>query len=127
MRVLVCGGRNFCDVCGGELTWLHDHQPDNSGLDDGPLLSVPRKKPAPKSADETRQIRARAWSTRRKEKENEMDNETMSRIIRLLNEAQDILLKDAPDVDVTEFNQTEVGRAVRLIGDTVALVEDMEE
>jgi len=38
-----------------------------SGLDCGPYLPgrAPRKKPAPKSADELRAIRAKAWATRR--------------------------------------------------------------
>lgn len=54
-----------CPVCFGELTWTHDHKPDNSGLDDGPPLFAQRKKPAPKSAEEMREIRARAWATRR--------------------------------------------------------------
>ncbi len=55
-----------CPQCGGELTWRHDHRPDNTGLDDGPPLNPPRKKPAPKPAPEIRDIRARAWATRRK-------------------------------------------------------------
>jgi hypothetical protein len=44
-----------------------DHKPDGSGLDDGPWLPgcAPRKKPAPKSADEMVAIRAKAWATRR--------------------------------------------------------------
>lgn len=54
-----------CDACGGLLTWQHDHRPDNTGLDDGPPLRPPRKKPALKPADEIRDIRARAWATRR--------------------------------------------------------------
>ena len=53
-------------VCGQPLTWLHDHADDLSGLDDGPPLYPQRKKPAPKSADEIRSIRNRAWETRRK-------------------------------------------------------------
>lgn len=53
-----------CEVCGGLLTWAHDHRSDNTGLDDGPPLPT-RKRPAPKPADETRDIRARAWATRR--------------------------------------------------------------
>lgn len=56
---------DFCSVCGGALTWQHDHQPDNSGLDDGPPLDTPRKKPTPKSADEVKRIRSQAWATRR--------------------------------------------------------------
>jgi hypothetical protein len=54
-----------CDICGGALTWQHDHRADNSGLDDGPPMNQPRKKPAPKPAYEIRDIRARAWTTRR--------------------------------------------------------------
>lgn len=54
-----------CEVCGGEQSWQHDHQPDNTGLDDGPPLPV-RKRPAPKSPEVLREIRARAWATRRR-------------------------------------------------------------
>lgn len=57
-----------CDQCGGLLTWVHDHKPDNTGLDDGICYlpgRQPRKNPAPKPADEIRDIRARAWATRR--------------------------------------------------------------
>ena len=56
-----------CAICGGLLTWGHDHKPDLSGLDDGPYLPghEPRRKPVPKAADEIRDIRARAWATRR--------------------------------------------------------------
>ena len=54
-----------CDQCGGALTWPHDHRPDNTGLDDGPPLVWPRKKPLPKSSAEIHDIRARAWATRR--------------------------------------------------------------
>jgi hypothetical protein len=44
-----------------------DCRPDNSGLDDGPWLPGcgPRKKPTPKTAAEVREIRLRAWVTRR--------------------------------------------------------------
>lgn len=46
-----------------------DTRPDGSGLDDGPSLPPsmggPRKKAAPKPADEMASIRARAWKTRR--------------------------------------------------------------
>ena len=55
---------NHCEICGGSLTWKHDHKPDLSGLDDGPPLPT-RKKAAPKSREETKAIRARAWATRR--------------------------------------------------------------
>lgn len=56
-----------CPTCGCGATFVHDHQLDNSGLDDGPLLPGrgPRKKPAPKSAEEMAAIRAKAWATRR--------------------------------------------------------------
>jgi len=58
----------YCQVCAAPLTWEHDHQPDFSGLDDGPYLPgrAPRKKPAPKPVEEVRAIRLRAWETRRK-------------------------------------------------------------
>lgn len=54
-----------CPVCGAPATSPHDHRPDNTGLDDGPLIREPRRKPKAKSADETSDIRARAWATRR--------------------------------------------------------------
>lgn len=54
-----------CCLCGGSLSWTHDHQPDNSGLDDGPFLRTPRKKMTPKSVFVAREIRLRAWITRR--------------------------------------------------------------
>lgn len=44
-----------CDICGGQLTWVHDHRPDNTGIDDGPPFPV-RKKPAPKPAADIRCI-----------------------------------------------------------------------
>lgn len=56
---------SVCEVCGCEMTWTHDHSIDNSGLDDGPPLQTPRKRPASKSAEVTREIRLRAWATRR--------------------------------------------------------------
>lgn len=58
-------GDSACDVCGGPLTWAHDHKSDNTGLDDGPLIRQPRRKPTPKPSDELKAIRARAWTTRR--------------------------------------------------------------
>ena len=54
-----------CKICGQESSWSHDHKDDLSGLDDGPPLVWPRKKPAPKSAFEMAGIRAKAWETRR--------------------------------------------------------------
>jgi hypothetical protein len=65
-----------CPICGASGPTMHhgqwghfphNHKPDLSGLDDGPYLPghEPRKKPAPKSAEETSAIRARAWATRR--------------------------------------------------------------
>ena len=55
----------YCTTCGGELSWTHDHKPDNSGIDDGPPIRGERKKAVPKPADEVSAIRARAWETRR--------------------------------------------------------------
>jgi hypothetical protein len=54
-----------CPICFGQLTWKHDHRSDNTGLDDGPPLVAPRKKPEAKSGDEMKRIRAQAWKTRR--------------------------------------------------------------
>jgi hypothetical protein len=50
--------------CGAEYC-RGDHRPDNTGLDDGPLLRTPRKKAAPKPAAVAAEIRSRAWATRR--------------------------------------------------------------
>ena len=55
----------ICETCGCETTFVHDHRADNSGLDDGPPLHSERKKAAPKPTEETREIRLRAWATRR--------------------------------------------------------------
>lgn len=55
----------LCRVCGAALTWEHDHRGDNTGLDDGPIINPPRKRPAPKSPDALSAIRKRAWKTRR--------------------------------------------------------------
>ncbi len=57
----------FCDICGGVAVVPHEHKPDLTGLDDGPYLigCAPRKRPAPKSQEELRAIRAKAWATRR--------------------------------------------------------------
>lgn len=55
----------LCEICGCPEAFPHDHKPDNTGLDDGPPLRAPRKKAAPKSAAEFRDIRSRAWATRR--------------------------------------------------------------
>lgn len=56
-----------CLACGGLLAFQHDHQPDQSGLDDGPYLpwGAPRKKPEPKAPEVAAAIRKRAWATRR--------------------------------------------------------------
>lgn len=54
-----------CLLCGGALTWEHDHRSDFSGLDDGPYLRPPRKRPAPKPPAQLTEIRERAWATRR--------------------------------------------------------------
>lgn len=67
---------SWCPICGvsGPImqggVWgdfPHDHRPDLSGLDDGPCLPgrAPRKKAHPKTPEEYRDIRARAWATRR--------------------------------------------------------------
>ncbi len=56
-----------CPACGGSDGFPHDHKADLTGLDDGPYLPGrgPRKRPATKTAEESRAIRARAWETRR--------------------------------------------------------------
>jgi hypothetical protein len=56
-----------CPICDGAAHFPHDHQTDLSGLDDGPYLPgrAPRRKPTPKSPEEMRAIRAKAWATRR--------------------------------------------------------------
>lgn len=58
-------GTTICPICLCETTFRHDHQPDNSGLDDGPPLNEPRNRAEPKPADVMRDIRDRAWATRR--------------------------------------------------------------
>jgi len=58
-----------CPVCFDPLVCPHDHKSDKSGLDDGPYLDEypfkQRKKAEPKDAETIREIRARAWATRR--------------------------------------------------------------
>lgn len=56
---------DICHVCGGALSWSHDHKPDLSGLDDGPPLRAARKPGRKYTEAEARGIRARAWATRR--------------------------------------------------------------
>lgn len=56
---------DICPVCFGVMSFPHDHKSDNSGLDDGPFIRPQRKKQAPKAAAELKQIRHRAWQTRR--------------------------------------------------------------
>lgn len=56
---------DLCPTCGFETTFQHDHKPDLSGLDDGPPLQRERRKAKPKSREEMRTIRGRAWATRR--------------------------------------------------------------
>jgi hypothetical protein len=58
-------GTKICPICLCETTFRHDHQPDNSGLDDGPPLNEPRKRAELKPSDVMRDIRDRAWATRR--------------------------------------------------------------
>lgn len=58
-------GPTICSVCGAALTWKHDHKANKTGLDDGPPLRTPRKKPPAKGRNELNDIRARAWATRR--------------------------------------------------------------
>jgi hypothetical protein len=64
---MVMDDPEYCQICAAPLTWEHDHKPDFTGLDDGPYLPgmAPRKKAAPKPAEEVRAIRLRAWETRR--------------------------------------------------------------
>lgn len=63
----IARGAEYCPICGQVNAWVHDHKRDHSGLDDGPWLPghAPRKKPAPKTPEETTAIRAAAWATRR--------------------------------------------------------------
>lgn len=63
----IAAGAPFCEKCGGVLAHPHDHQDDETGLDDGPWLPgrAPRKKADPKPADEISDTRSRAWETRR--------------------------------------------------------------
>ena len=61
-----------------------------------------------------------------KEKNMEIDEDTLNDIIAKLNEAQDILLKEIPvgNMTVQEFYATPTGRAVRRIQDVLILIED---
>lgn len=56
---------NWCDLCMLRTSRVHDHRSDSSGLDDGILIGRQRKKPEKKPAAELREIRLRAWQTRR--------------------------------------------------------------
>ncbi len=51
-----------CNICGGLLSWGHDHRDDFTGLDDGPYRESRTKKRQP---SEIADIRRRAWETRR--------------------------------------------------------------
>jgi hypothetical protein len=59
-------GMNRCGLCECEF-FISTDGVKRTGLDDGPYLPgrAPRKKPAAKSAVETREVRSRAWATRR--------------------------------------------------------------
>lgn len=54
-----------CPVCGAEATFAHDHRYDQSGLDDGPLIKTPSKPTKRKTARAMKEIRRKAWETRR--------------------------------------------------------------
>lgn len=58
--------RLVCGICQMVQEFPHDHRTDLSGLDDGPPLDRERKRPTPKSAVQMKDIRARAWATRRR-------------------------------------------------------------
>lgn len=53
-----------CEICGSLTTFEHDHKDDLSGLDDGPELAAKRKRRST-PAGNVREIRLRAWETRR--------------------------------------------------------------
>ena len=55
-----------CLICFGELTWKHDHKPDNTGLDDGPPIERERKPYTLKPGTDIKEVRRKAWATRRK-------------------------------------------------------------
>lgn len=69
LNAAIAANAPLCKTCHGVIVGgvSHDHQPDQSGLDDGPYLPghAPRKKMEPKSPDEAARIRAQAWETRR--------------------------------------------------------------
>lgn len=52
-----------CETCGALLNWTHDHRDDFSGVDDGPYRAKPPK--ARKKPEDVREIRLKAWQTRR--------------------------------------------------------------
>lgn len=51
-------------------------------------------------------------------------SETLCAVIDKLNEARDILTKDMPDMDISEWNATPIGRAVRRITDAIDMMVD---
>lgn len=67
LRQSVAEANRMVKAMGAEPTANGDRRPDNTGLDDGPYLPghAPRKKPTPKSPEELKEIRAKAWATRR--------------------------------------------------------------
>jgi len=69
-RCPICDGDHpqFLDLGNGNVVDFpcgNDRRADNTGLDDGPELRTPRKRPAPKAPAKMSEIRARAWATRR--------------------------------------------------------------
>ena len=59
-----------------------------------------------------------------------MEPEELAQIVAKLNEAQEILDKLAREtmesMDISEFNQTPIGRAMIRIGNAIDLIEDLE-
>jgi len=56
-----------------------------------------------------------------------MNNEEIIRkVTELLTEAQSLITKDAPDMDVAEWNQTNQGKAVSRIHDALELIEELD-
>jgi hypothetical protein len=54
-----------------------------------------------------------------------MDDEAINKVIDKLNNAQSILTEDLPpDMEVTEFNKSPLGRAVRLIEEAKEMLTD---
>lgn len=51
-----------------------------------------------------------------------MDDETINEIIAKLNLVTELLTKELPDMDVSEWRQTPIGRSVGIISEVVEII-----